>query len=109
MIPGEIKILDPWRVIEASRDGRARLLSDRLADELPEGHVLYGLKATALATRCDRDDVLFEVEGGTARLAVVHMTWRREIDPRWPTTKLFDSWDQWVREDMMPAHDEYLL
>jgi len=109
MIPAEIRILEPWRVLAASTEGMARVLSDRLADQVPEGHLLYGLKATALATRCDRDDVLFEVEGGTARLAVVHMTWRKETDPHWPTTTLFDSWDQWVQEDMIPAHREHLL
>lgn len=79
------------------------------AGRRPQGHVLYGLKAKAVATRRDQDEVLFELEGGTARLAVVHMTWKKETDPRWPATDLFDSWDQWVRENMIPAHDDYLL
>ena len=37
--------------------------------------------------------MLFEIEGGEMCLAVVHMTWRKESDPRWPDTKLFQSMD----------------
>ena len=102
-------MLKPWRVIADSPDvpNRANLLSTRLESELPEQHVLHGLKVRAVATRIDRDDVLFEIEGGHMPLAVVHMTWRRETDPRWPSTKLFQSWEQWVRDEMIPAHEEY--
>jgi hypothetical protein len=51
--------------------------------------------------------VLFEIESGEMRLAVVHMTWRKESDPRWPDTRLFQSWDDWVRDEMLLAHEEY--
>lgn len=78
-----------------------------MQSEVPERHVLHGLKVRAIATRIDRDDVLFEVEGGQMPLAVVHMTWRKETDPRWPRTKLFRCWDDWIRNDMLPAHEEY--
>ena len=50
--------------------------------------------------------MLFEVEGGEMPLAVVHMTWQKETDPRWPTTKLFQSWEQWARDEMLPAHED---
>ena len=85
----------------------ANRLSARLESELPEEHVLHGLNVRAVATRIDRDDVLFEIEGGQMLLAMVHMTWRKERDPRWPQTKLFQSWEEWVRNQMLPAHEEY--
>ena len=40
-------------------------------------------------------------------LAVVHMTWRKETDPRWPNTRLFENWEQWVHEEMIPSHEAY--
>ena len=88
---------------------RAVLLSAELEKELPPGHVLCGARATAVATRVDRDDVLFEIEGGKSTLAVVHMTWQREKDPKWPAVKLFSSWDQWIKEEMTPAHEEHMI
>ena len=109
-IPDGIVFLTPWRIIEDSHEiqDRAGRLSQRLQSEVPEKHVLHGLKVRALATRIDRDDVLFAIEGGEMRLAVVHMTWRKESDPRWPDTKLFQSWNDWVRDEMLPAHEEYV-
>ena len=108
-IPDGIEFLAPWRIIEDSHgiEDRAGQLSERLQSKVPEKHVLHGLKVRAIATRIDRDDVLFEIEGGEMHLAVVHMTWRKESDPRWPDTKLFHSWDDWVHNEMLPAHEEY--
>jgi hypothetical protein len=104
-IPPNIDILTPWEAIEGSE--RSGLLSAQLESELPQKHVLRGLKISAVAARIDQDDVLFEVAGSEIRLAVVHMTWQKETDSRWPSTKLFQSWEHWVREDMQPAHEDY--
>ena len=101
-------MLLPWQIIEDSKN-RAEYLSHQLESDVPPKHILYGLKARAVAFRIDMDDVLFEISDGQMPLAVVHMTWRKETDPRWPTTKLFESWEQWVRDEMLPAHEEYDL
>ena len=108
-ITDAIQVLKPWRIIADSSEvpNRANLLSARLESELPQEHVLHGLNVRAVATRIDRDDVLFEVEGGHMPLAVVHMTWRKEKDPQYPHTKLFQSWEDWVRNEMIPAHEDY--
>ncbi|WP_200430237.1 hypothetical protein [Streptomyces sp. NE5-10] len=43
--------------------------------ELPPGHPLHGVKATAVA-RCERcDDILFSVANQPFPWAVVHLTW----------------------------------
>ncbi len=109
-IPEGLHLLKPWEVIHDTPEvqGRAARLSAELQREIPSTHVLFGIKATAVAHRIDQDDVLFELEGHMP-LAVVHLTWSylRETDPRWPETTLFESWEHWVREEMLPAHDDY--
>jgi hypothetical protein len=43
----------------------------------------------------DGDDVAFEVDG--RELWIVHLTWRRETDPRWPHA---------IRVDALPELDD---
>lgn len=104
-LPDALEILLPWRTISDSPN--AERLSAELSSELAPNHALYGLKSRAVANRIDRDDVLFTVDGGSSPLAVVHLTWRKESDPNWPSTKLFASWEEWVRDEMIPANEEY--
>jgi hypothetical protein len=106
-VPENLEILIPWRIITDRSEKKAEPLTAELSSELSLKHVLYGLRARAVAARIDRDDVLFEIEGADMVLAVVHLTWRKESDPRWPTTRFFASWEQWVRNEMLPAHQEY--
>ncbi len=105
-IPDDIEILLPWKTLEGE-ERRANLFSTRLKNDLPSAHRLQGLSVRALAARVDRDDVLFETEGGAGPLAVVHMTWQKETDSRWPNTKIFQSWEEWSRDEMLPSHQEY--
>lgn len=107
-IPEDIELLIPWQVIPLAQSGRSQSLSAELQREMCPGNVLHGLRANAVAVRNDHGDVLFEVEGGAMPLAVVHLTWQTESDPQWPTTELFESWDQWVRDAVNPAHEEYV-
>jgi hypothetical protein len=108
-IPRDVEMLMPWRILHDTSEikNRAEQLSARLQSDLPPNHVLNGLGARAIATRVDCDDVLFETESAEMPLAVVHMTWRKETDTSWPRTKLFRNWQEWVRDEMVPAHDDY--
>jgi len=106
-IPVNVDIVAPWEAL--ARAERSEFLAAQLETTLSEKHVLHGLKVTAVAARIDRDDVLFEVAEGEMPLAVVHLTWQKETDSRWPSTKLFRSWEHWVQEDMQPAHEDYGL
>ena len=106
-IPENLEILTPWRILSDSSEKRAELLSAELSSEVFPKRALYGLRARAVAARIDRDDVLFEIEGGEMPLAVVHLSWRKEPDPRWPATRFFASWELWARDEMLPAHEEY--
>jgi hypothetical protein len=106
-VPEQLEVVAPWEAFADSSDKRAGLLSAELASEVCPGHVLYGSRARAVATRIDRDDVLFEIEGGDMPLVVVHLTWAKESDSRWPVTRFFVGWEQWAIEEMLPAHKEY--
>jgi hypothetical protein len=106
-VPENLEILIPWRIITDMSERKAELFTAELSSELFPKHVLYGLTARAVAARIDRDDVLFEIEGTDMALVVVHLTWRKESDARWPTTRFFASWEQWVRVEMLPAYQEY--
>jgi hypothetical protein len=98
-------VVVPWKLFEDK--ARADDLSVRREREVPLGHVLFGLKLMAVATRTDQDDVLFEIEGGKMPLAVVHMIWRKETDPRRAAARLFRSWGEWARETMLPDHLDF--
>ena len=109
-VPDGLEILAPWRSIAGSGgESESERLTNELRKELSQGHILYGAKLRAVAFRKDRDDVLFEVDNSDHPLVVVHLTWRRESDPRWPTTVFFENWEQWLRGEMLPASEEYDL
>ena len=61
----------------------------------------------AVATRIDRDDVLFEIEGADMALAVVHLTWRKGIRSALAYNKILRQLGTAVRDEMLPAHQEY--
>jgi hypothetical protein len=70
---------EPWYpIIDVTA---ARTLADELARELGEGHLLFDVAVEAVARRADRDDVLFRLLDGSGRLALVHLTWRGEVEP----------------------------
>lgn len=94
-------LLPPWAEV---RDDL--VLAEELTREVPEGHVLFGRALRAVARRIDCDDVLFVGDGV---VAVVHLTWKRsrEIDPRWPTTEVFASLDDFATGRMRRDHESY--
>lgn len=60
-----------------------------------------------LARRQDCDEVLFALEDGTGRVAVVHLTWQAERDPRWPAVEMFRDLDDFRRRRMQMDHDAF--
>ncbi len=80
-----------------------------LKRELSADHLLFGLPVKTLARRQDRDDVLFALQDGTGRVAVVHLTWTRSPPerPPWPDTTLFPSLENWVAKGMHADAEEF--
>lgn len=105
----KIEMLTPWSAFAELFDqqGAAQMLATRLKNDLPQGHVLEHCDVRAVARRSDKDYVLFEIIGAESRLAVVHMTWRKESDPHWPSTRVFRNWREFADKAMIPDHREF--
>lgn len=72
-------------------------MEEELQREISAGHPLFGLRVRTLARRRANDDVLFAVEDGTGRVAVVHLTWTHNPPdpPPFPRTVMFPSLEAW--------------
>lgn len=80
--------------------GDAERFEIELRQELCSEHVLYGVTVKALARKERRDDFLFRIPDEC--LAQVHLTWRYEASPLFPSTDVFPSMDDWksfLKED----------
>jgi hypothetical protein len=97
--------LIPWRPFPDGTPDDAFV--SELRSELCPEHILFGIPVVAIGTRQDCDDVLFRLLDNSGRLAVVHLTFAQhpEPNPIWPETRLFDNWDQFVRDEMIPEHE----
>lgn len=82
-------------------------MAEELYREVSQHHVLFDVKVLGIARRQDCDDALFELLDGSGRLAVVHLTFsrNRELDPRWPKTRIFSGWDDFVENCMKEDHN----
>lgn len=82
-LPGE------WSVVLGTdeADGLAR----ELLREVSIAHVLHGALAEAVIAKRQRKDVVFRLPT-SGRWAYVHLTYRVETDPHWPTTVIADNW-----------------
>jgi hypothetical protein len=104
-----VKWLEPWYSI-ADDDAQVSGMERELRRELAPGHALFAVPVTAIGRRCDCDDVIYSIEDGTARVAVVHLTWNQNPPdpPPWPDTLLYESIDRWMIEGMRPDHEDYV-
>ena len=94
--------LEPWYAIPNPKH-----IESQLSSELPRKHILSGIRLAALAQRQDCDDFLFSLHDGSNRVAVVHLTFSRNIDARWPRTELYPSIEIWATEKMHNDHLEF--
>ena len=97
-----VKWLAPWYGVEDEAERRG--LEAELCREICDAHVLAGKLVTLLARRGDMDEALYLLPDG--RIAEVHLTWagQREMDPRWPTTEIYASLEEWAEQSMFPTH-----
>jgi hypothetical protein len=101
-----MELLKPW----LAAGSNAPQLQKELAAELGPNHPLKGRDLRAVAMRQDCDDVLFVSSDEPQIVAVVHLTCanRRETDPRWPETTLFESIQDWIELGMKPDHEDFV-
>lgn len=82
-----------------------------LYKEVGEQHILYGKKVSTVGRRYDKDDILFQVHDSNLYFAVVHLTYsnKRDVNPKFPQTKIYRDLDDWINNCMLPDHAEYIL
>jgi len=85
---------EPWSPIENPDEKRA--METELQREVKEGHPLFGIRGVARGRRYDQDDVLFDLQDGSGRIAEVHLTYREYNAPPFPWTCLFNNADDWA-------------
>jgi hypothetical protein len=102
--PTKIEWREPWGPIPPNTGREIELQREMCA-----GHVLFGRSVIAVAARNDCDDVLFYLGESAPSFAVVHLTYRRETQPEWPHTELFDSLSEWIQKRMIPDAEEFDL
>jgi hypothetical protein len=95
-----MEFLTPWY----ADTGDALVIE--LEREVPTGHLLRDVAVRSVARRQDKDDILFALQDGTGRVAVVHLTWHVETDPAWPSVSMFQDLSSWL-ETMERDHAEF--
>lgn len=103
--PMSVEWLVPWHPEDNAEEKRSLLAE--FQREIPVGHVLSGASLTLIGRRQDCDDVLFALDDG--RVAIVHLTWsgKREPVPSSPWTRVFDSLERFVEDEMKPEHRDW--
>jgi len=100
--------LEPW---EPVLDEWKEQIQGELKKEMQKMHVLYGFEAEPIGKRIDCDDTLFKIKKEEKEaLAVVHLTWSGKPDqfPSYPSTEIYDSWEEFEKKDMIPTHEDYI-
>ena len=97
---------EPWQPISSHYASNAEA---ELHREMCAGHVLFGRSLTAFGNRIDCDDILFYLGDTSPQFAVVHLTFQRESDPKWPHTVLYDSLGACLEQCMIPDAEEFAL
>ena len=99
--------LHPWRSVNDWTPDQTKQTVDQLRVEVGPKHPLYGVPVSIIGIRCDCDDSLFQLEDGTGRIAVVHLTFRQSQEPMpWPETQIFESIEDFITTRMRLDHEE---
>ena len=119
-IPGSFLWPKPWvriladyvplHVEEEPTETPQKLLNDELHREVPEGHVLYGLETEVVAVcTVTHKDFVFVTDDESKPMAIVHLTWSLETDPRWPRTQTFPSLEALEMEIRKWGDDDFWM
>ena len=84
-----------WTDVRDSAE--AQELEGELVREVSLAHVLAGRPMATVAARKLRKEVIFKLTEEN-RWVWVHLTWRPETDPRWPSSVICDSWASLISE-----------
>lgn len=98
----DLSLLEPWQ-----RTDNPTFYEKELKKEVSFFHPLYWKKVKAIGIRSDRDDVLFEVLRGSAKYAVVHLTYAKERSRKFPTTHFYKNWEDLYKNRLLEDHKQW--
>lgn len=101
-IGNQMEWLVPWMAASGPSD-----FVDELHREAPIGHRLWWAPVRCLGFRKDCDDVLFSLEDGSGRVAIVHLTYRAETDAAYPSKEISASLEEFIEKQMRPDHEDW--
>ncbi len=102
--------LHPWQSVEDWTADQRKQTENQLEVEVGPMHPLYKTPVAIVGGRCDCDDALFQLNDGTVRFAVVHLTFRQSQEPMpWPETQMFISIEDFIAVRMRLDHEESLM
>jgi len=101
-----IKFKPPWVGVTPKE---RQQLEVELAQEVCLLHPLASLDREVVARRTDTDDILVAINPHLCECAQVHLTWsgKTEMNPEVPSMELQATFQDWVRERMLPDHKAY--
>lgn len=88
--PSELEWPEDWEPLHYNDIPK---FTRELGRELCADHLLYNVNACALGRRIDKDDFLFQIDSLNGRFAIVHLTWQKETDPNWPSTRIYHNFE----------------
>ena len=100
----QIQWIEPWHAISSDRAAKMEVEIHR---EMCPEHLLFGRSVSAIGVRQDCDNVLFYLGESAPRFAVVHLTYRRETNPKWPNTELFDTLAALIEQRLIPDAEDF--
>ncbi len=74
--------------------GERMRVETEMTREMPKGHQLFQQGLRLLGRSHEEDVFLFEL--GEGRVARVHLTWKQEVDPAWPLTRIYSTFNDWT-------------
>lgn len=102
-----MNLLDPWWSVEKEDADYHKTFIQELQIEIPSGHKLFELPVKILA-RGSGDDVLFEIDDGSKRVAVVHLTWASQVERLpYPLTTIYKNLEEFFQTCMLPQHEAW--
>ena len=100
-LPDDYATLIPisWPDDQQLAIGRDAIVAE-LRREIPGAHVLCSMELDAVAVHveCGYKDFVFTTNDPVNSIAVVHLTYNVESDPKWPATRLVRGLDEWMIE-----------
>lgn len=102
----EYEFLEPWNPCENSIS-----IINELKHEISAQHILHNIQVELIARRFDCDDCLFKILEDNPKYAVVHLTWSstKETNSIFPTTDMYDNWDDFLENRMKLDNLESML